>query len=281
MTRQYLIVLATILCLSLPAAAQGGGGGGGVFSGKKSQSDRLSVSFEGGTVADYIAALRKADPHANIVEMGDLRAFDMPGVNLKNISMHQALNIIDDRRTETAETYFSLSVDRHGAPNPVYVVQVKSTPRESDNKKQSSVPVEYEIWAVGRILKDQDITQDALLSAVEAVVNLTDNDADAVRINFHPETKLLMAHGPYRAVRAIDDVIDALSVSPELESQKRKTQVLAESLKSAQQTQSSLIRKMQDLQKENQQLMAQLNELRQQLGQQAVEKAQDNGENKP
>jgi hypothetical protein len=55
----------------------------------------LSLTFDGGTAMEFIAALRKATPDANIVVLGDMQRISMLPVQLTSVDVWSALRLLE------------------------------------------------------------------------------------------------------------------------------------------------------------------------------------------
>ena len=257
MTRKPLTMLAAVLMLALPVAADDESH---VFGAP--QTVRLSVSFDGGSVAEYIKALRQAHAEANIVEMGDVSIFKMPAVDLKKVTLGQALSVLDNMRTMRGMKRHELAVESHGGRFPVYTIHTQT--RHVDSPSGGSLV--SHVWSVGNILESDQIKQDDLLSAVESAVNLSPDQAAATTINYHPETKLLMARAPRDNIDAIENVLDELwgsgpAQQEELDKLKRDNQRLRRELQTLEDARKNWEIELQMLQRDKAEYQAQLGAL--------------------
>jgi len=171
----------------------------------------LSLSFEGGSVADYLTALRAERPTLNIVAFGNLGAIPMPAVELFQVHPHQAVDLLDHHGGIVEDEQLGIQVrhrpDEHGAD--LWTVQARRMGRIAEPPRPA--PVRSAIWQVGPIL-ESGMAADDLISAIEAALDL--GRAGECKVAFHAETGLLMARGAAEDLGVIDDAVDALEDAP-------------------------------------------------------------------
>lgn len=173
---------------------------------------RFDLSFRGGTVAEYVAAIRKASPGADIV-VTDERAVgvQIPAVQLTAVDVRAAMMLLDLSPT-AGEFEIDVSPIRlEDGSDAVYVV--------SATDKRVRIPG-TRIWSVARPLA-LDISAEAVLSAVEAALDVSGADAT---VRFHPDTALLIVKAPHDALDVVERALNEMANSAEdLRADRRNT----------------------------------------------------------
>lgn len=199
------VITALFLTPAPHARAQDGGGGfgdpGSIFV------SGFDLEFPGGTIGEYIRAVQKAAGHVNVVvsdEVKGLLAAEMPAVSLKGVSAPASLKLIGQRYVEVEGGYAFLKVGAitEGGSAPIHRVYSSFEPGHKYSQVQTRV------FSMAD-LSEKNIQPDAVLTAVE--VALTTADAiEAVQMQFHEETRLLIAHGEENYLNVIEQVLGAM-----------------------------------------------------------------------
>jgi hypothetical protein len=171
----------------------------------------IDLSFPGGTVLDYVAALRKANPEANIVVDPEAAQIAMPPVTLRRVTVPAALAVLQRRSVNDGRTVIELSLEEVPSfspeERPTYQVQARTS-----GAGRAPPPIRStKVWTVSRLLGG-DITSRKLLSAVETALEVVGSEPKP-DVRFHEDTGLVIARGSAEQIEAIADVIDQLSRS--------------------------------------------------------------------
>lgn len=165
---------------------------------------RLDLDFPGGTVGQYVDAVRAAQPAANIVVSPDAAEFPMPPVQLKGVSVEAAMGAIKQEvgDSQSGKSWVGAEpIPTRGSAEQVFRVMAGSQPGQSNQTVVISLA--ETLRANGpRALKIEDI-----LSAIEAATNMT---SPPPKIRFHAETSLLLFHGTADQVSTLERTVDAL-----------------------------------------------------------------------
>ncbi len=168
---------------------------------------RFDVSFEGGSAEDYVAAVRAASEHANIITMPGVEAFEMPPVTLTGVSIEGALAPLEFARpSDPAFAHMDdveLDIEEDGN---VFVI----APEEGWPPRQE---VRQAVWSLAELIDAGGLTPEAALTAVESAVEALGTGEP--RIRFHPETRLLIVVAEEATLHLVDDVLDGLDESAE------------------------------------------------------------------
>lgn len=216
-----LAIIGPTLLLSILAAGTSG-------DPDRSESGPLiDLNFNGGTVAAYIEALRKAAGAVNIVVAPEGEGIDVPAVRLTRVSIEGALKVLDDRRGHTARGgsgLYQLGTGRIGPDDsggtPIFVVRAESLGRDPivAPLAQSSA-----VWAVSDVL-ESGVKPEDILTAVETALAMIGapaagadggkarggpDAAEPAQLRFHAATGLLLGRGTGEHISAINEVVSS------------------------------------------------------------------------
>lgn len=167
----------------------------------------LSLDFPGGTAADYIAALRHAEPRANVVVLGDLDRIKMAPVQLQNADVFSALRVLDQLPPEQDGLAVKVRVDNVASSPvspPVFVVTADIRNRGGATSSSFTTVISM-ADLLGEDLKPADA-----LTAIDATLGLIQGERAPAEIKFHEQTGLLIARGSPAQVDGIRQVVAQL-----------------------------------------------------------------------
>lgn len=165
----------------------------------------VSLSFPGGTVREYVDLLRKQlrTEHAegNIIVKGGAADVSLPPVDLENVSLASAVELLDGHRDVDGGTRLNVRAVR-GDYAPVFILEAE--------KRQGPANEELvHVWNVRQLLSE-DLKAEDMLTAIEAALSLLPTKAGAAEIRFHEATALIMARGTGDQVATIEMVVQQL-----------------------------------------------------------------------
>ena len=160
------------------------------------------LRFRGGTVREYVEALKEAGAEGRVVITGDDRDVPMQPVTLRNVTLESAVELLDDIADSAAERLTRIGVSHN---NGLYRVHVETNTRTSKPQRTSRV------WSL-RHITSQGLGDDTLLAAIEAGAETLD-DTSQPTLRYHEPTALLIANGTADALGLIDAIIDGLADS--------------------------------------------------------------------
>lgn len=168
------------------------------------------LRFSGGIVGDYVQAVRKAFPDANILMDAEVERLPMPEVELTSVGLKSALQLLEFQSQE--DSHESLRVDVHCLTEryarPVYRILAKVRGPRSRDRSQ--------VWTVADLLAAEMKPED-VLSAVETAMGLLAEDGfEPAQIRFHEATGLLVARGLNEQIDAIDEIVARLRETVQL-----------------------------------------------------------------
>lgn len=196
--------LLMLAALAVPATAQG-------------HSDKLiDLSFQGGSLADLVAAVKKASDDGNIVASPMAADVPVPALSLKRATILTSLQAV--ARIVGSPYDARVDVEASGFGNEVYSVAVRKLPQAAtqhgaqDDGDRVAV---FSLSALTRPLptdpKDYAVTLSAttVLTAVEAGLSVAENDPSAT-LKYHEESMLLFVRGSRQQLSVVDQTLDNL-----------------------------------------------------------------------
>jgi hypothetical protein len=186
---------------------------------------KVSVNFPGGTVSEYVAALKanvKESP-VNVVMQRGVELVIVPRIELDRVSLTTALNILDfaeiTRRDEDLyRPLHVMQVDEDTAA-PVWVISMQQTP-SSEQQSQGPGPASEDliptlhIFGVSDILNGEGaMSPEDLLTAIKVALELSFPGQQPPELRLHRETGTLVLRAARGQVRAIESLVTNLSVN--------------------------------------------------------------------
>jgi len=224
-----LAAVAVMACLAGGAMAQSERGGRGEAAARaasrpETQRAVVSLDFGGGTVAEYVAALKVAcEPQPVNVVMSEGAATDRLGpISLRQASLAAAMQAIP-AASESGATLWqivrlmdALSGEDAAADGkdsaPVYQVYRAPTKRDAGPQR-----VVMEVFSLQRIVgRETDGAAAerriaAVLTAAETALQMDDHRGTPPDMKLHKESGLLIVRGEQDDVMAVKDVIERMS----------------------------------------------------------------------
>lgn len=197
------VLIALIAALSggtLVAAEQDRRATGRVVEGSADANPELviiDIDYPGGNVAEYLSEVGRVSGYANIVAKPGLDGLEMPSVQLRSVSVLDAImaaESVTEQRMWVKQSGSVLVCLHRGA---VFNNQPDIAPRESH------------VWSIQGIV-ESGATTDDILAAIELADAMTPGESE---IKFHQTTGLVFALATQEDLKAIDRTIDTLSDS--------------------------------------------------------------------
>jgi hypothetical protein len=162
------------------------------------------LKFSGGTVGDYVQAVRKAFPDANVLVDAEVERLPMPEVELTSVGLKSALELLKYQSQQDARgsVFVDVRCLMEQRARPVYRILARVKSHQPKDRSQA--------WTVADLLA-ADMKPEDVLSAVETAMELLAEDGfKPAQIRFHEPTGLLIARGHEEQIAAIDDIVDRL-----------------------------------------------------------------------
>ena len=165
--------------------------------GQQQYTERIDISFGGGSVESYVDELQNGFDALNVVMQPIARDVHLGAVKLKSASARDAVGAIEYMVDDPRVT--KLVIRPYGDQDDGFAYAVLA----AQSPKQRPWKPEVRIWALGPILGNTMQADDAL-SAVEAALDIQGTDAT---VKFHADTQLLMVFGSPPQLDAVNQVV--------------------------------------------------------------------------
>lgn len=227
MRRTTLALLAACLLPTGPVAlGQDGSSGAGrqtVTAADDQSLDRfygptIDTNFDGGTMAAYIEAVKRAagERAPTVMVRGNAEAVMVGPVELRRIPMVGALQLLDGVHDGGDRTHaFHVQTKNVGAGaggDAAFLVNIESLGRAANQ-----MPRDFRVLPIREITEalpgdppEIVLPAETVLTAIETVIDITDADGGGADIRFHPESGLLMLAGPIKSLDAAETVLERI-----------------------------------------------------------------------
>ena len=172
----------------------------------------VTLSFKGGTLAEFVAALRAAEPKANIVVATAAAGAKVPAIELRGAGLGQAL----DAACVAAEAAYPVRVnDFQGPGEPVYSVTA-AAPTMMSGTVPMTVKAEdsTQVFSLNRLTEGdprlgsgEGMKVETILSAIEAG---TSDEATKIVLRYHRDSGLLFLRGSRAQTSMVKDLLSNL-----------------------------------------------------------------------
>ncbi len=166
----------------------------------------INLQFGGGSLSEYVQALRSAMPMVNVVITTEAAGqIKFPPIKLDSVDLVAAIELMEGEYTLPDQQPVHVQVRGYGS----------FTGESAPVFKVSTVPIgkrahrEVSVWNIGDLLHGER-KPDSVLTAVETGVGLLNQSSAKADIRYHEETSLLVASGDPEQLTAIDRVIDRI-----------------------------------------------------------------------
>lgn len=167
---------------------------------KNRQAAAFDLDFQGGSVGEYVEAIRKVCPGANIVMMQGAEKMSVPAVKFRAVTVGAAMRAIERQERGLNGAHSALivrSIGVEGSSESVFKVEVESTPAGPIGAES------VHVWSLAPSIAAGVKVEDAL-SAIDAALAV---DQRPVTIKYHEATNLLIVRATEQQHKVIDDVI--------------------------------------------------------------------------
>lgn len=168
----------------------------------------LTMAFPGGTMAHFVAALRRVEPNANIVMATRAAEALVPPMELRGAGLEQAL----ESACMVVEGPIDVAVkDSGGGGQPIYTILARDRRREQALVDRDEVV--QRVFTLNQLTMRrpgtsglEPLATETILSAIELV---TTADDKGPLLRYHKDSGLLLVRG---TPRQVDAAAEALSV---------------------------------------------------------------------
>lgn len=173
----------------------------------------VTLEFDGGTMEQFVAAVRKEQGKANIVLADAARDARVPSLELKDAGIEQAL----EGACMAAEADYDVRVrEFDGVGQPVYSIVAERSPVRGGRAGQVVRPgaddQQQRVMSLNTLIKQRlygvaPLKVDTVLSAIELALS---DEAVAPRVRFHEDSGLLLVRGTMVQVDVVEQILRML-----------------------------------------------------------------------
>jgi hypothetical protein len=183
----------------------------------------LSVEFMGGSVDQYVTALKKDKPDLNVVVESGTCDVSLPKVNLASVSAINALKLIEFSAAGRACGLIvqAFSSGRGMNENELFLVTVKKSqvPNRVEPSSVKSTTKEFRVFSVKRLMaRDSNSELRKIQSAIDAALDIQGFKAGVV-IKADRDAGLLMTYGDANQMRTVAQVVAVIGKNRRVEAE--------------------------------------------------------------
>jgi hypothetical protein len=184
----------------------------------------IDIDFPGGTVEAFRQAVLAQKPNANIVLNPPAGEITLPPIQLRGVELETAFDVIvgsvTDREDGTSQRLFKSKEGYDGTGVPVILLRgsIKSPSSERIGSMQArNEQVRSKPFSLAEIIGEGLLKKDDVLTAIEMSIESYGDDAGKTTLRFHEQTNMLIARGPQEHLDSIEQTLDVLEDSAEVE----------------------------------------------------------------
>lgn len=187
-------------------------------TGAVDQSLYFDLDFPGGTLEQYVQAIRKAHGSANVMLSDGAKKARIPAVMFNGVTLDAAMSVLRGRSLSRDDGSFGIQPDPvrlAGRDEMAYRVSLYpwEFPADRLKKKQGSkkadqpaAEAQSHVWSL-RDLIDAGLKMDDVLGAVDAALKTIDKP---FKIRLHDPTALLIVRGSDEQLNLVDQTVSAM-----------------------------------------------------------------------
>lgn len=179
-------------------------------------NEQLNINFPGGTLNDFLAAVRNSRPSKslNVIVPDGAAELPIPPLTLTRVEVPSALNAMEYASARDGRPLISVSRIEGAGIEPVFALQMvggMSGPRSNDTRQSTFVLSLNQItkpeWApAGR----SSIAADVVLTAIESAIQTASQSKEPPTLKFHRESGLLIVKGTANQLEVAKEVVRRL-----------------------------------------------------------------------
>ncbi len=196
---------------------------------QQEHTNTVTIHFTGGSLYDYLEALKDATPekHINLALRGPAEAVPMGPVDLVKVPIDIAMKMVEGdyaavafgnpTRYRVLVTDYTYDFDSsNNMPSVVYTIDIQGSSKQVQSASTAS-QTHLLVLSLNEITQpmpgvstDLVVPAQTVLTAVEASLSMFDQTASEVNIKYHTESGLLIVTGSQQAINAASDVVSSI-----------------------------------------------------------------------
>ncbi len=168
----------------------------------------FDLKFPGGTVEEYVEAIRDTVNDVNIVVMPEATELYLEPFDLHQVDLYAAINLLQGLSEKTTSKTVTIITELTEAwsttAKDIIVVQAKV------HEHSVSIPKTHLVISVSDLFQEDGFTHEDMATAIETAMSISSDIYDEPDVRFHEETGLIIARGHPDQMATIEQVIDQL-----------------------------------------------------------------------
>ena len=179
----------------------------------------LNLDFPGGSAADYVSAIRKTAADANIIVISDISSVPFPAVQLRNVDIQSALNVLNSIHQAQSGRAVEVRVGADMPPTrnkpgsmerPVFTVSAQFGGLADGARDSVVLDISDILSPVNNAPASSQTAAADVLTAIETASQMLQGEFQPAQIKFHEATGLLIARGHPEQIGTIQRVVQQL-----------------------------------------------------------------------
>jgi len=180
-----------------------------VASGLRPSSSLQSFHFAGGSIDEFVEAIRSSWQASNIVVSSSVSSFAVPSMSLPRVDPFSLLQLLEGVRESTSDGTWTCSVNATEIEPGLFLYRVDGLRHLSMSPPPSW---ELKVMSIAGLMSG-GYTVDQLRSSIELVLGVGGFESDAYRLAFDEHTKLLAIAGPRQATVTAIETLESIEES--------------------------------------------------------------------
>lgn len=172
----------------------------------------FDLEFRGGTVADYVRAIRAVNPCATVLVTPEAEASPVPEVVLRAVNVEMALRLIAEGEPQSVGEHQEFLVVRvFNLPDleqQAFRIErlQRKLARNQQNAATDALSRDISVWGLSSIVA-LGMSSDRAIGAVEIALAMV---GDGAEVRFHEPTALLIVRGTREQISVVHQIVGTL-----------------------------------------------------------------------